>query len=202
MAIIASIALIEGTTAMKTALLLIDIQNDYFPGGKMELSGPQQAGENAAALLAAFRRLDLPVIHIQHLSRQAGATFFVPGTDGANIHSLVAPAANETVIQKNYPSSFRETGLLEHLKEQRIGKLVIAGMMTHMCVDTTTRAACDLGFAIQLAHDACATRALSFGGMQVAAGDVQVAYIAALDGVFAKAERTQDIIAGLEAGPG
>jgi nicotinamidase-related amidase len=187
---------------MKTALLLIDIQNDYFPGGKMELDGPQQAGENAAALLAAFRRLDMPVIHIQHLSQQPGATFFLPGTGGANIHALVAPLANETVIQKNYPSSFRGTALLDHLKEHQIGKLVIAGMMTHMCVDTTTRAAFDLGFAVQLAHDACATRALSFGGVEVAAGDVQIAYMAALDGVFAKVAGTQDIIAGLEAGPG
>jgi nicotinamidase-related amidase len=184
---------------MKTALLLIDIQNDYFPGGNMELEGPAQAADNAGALLAAFRRLGMPVIHIQHLSRHAGATFFLPGTGGADIHPSVAPLDGETVIQKSFPSSFRDTALLAHLKEQQIGKLVIAGMMTHMCVDTTTRAACDLGFAVQLAHDACATRALSFGGVEVAAGDVQVAYIAALDGTFAEVGGTQDIIAGLAA---
>ena len=151
---------------MKTALLLIDIQNDYFPGGKMALEGTQQASDNAAALLSTFRRLQLPVIHIQHIATHAGATFFVPDTEGANIHKSVAPLGNETVIRKHYPNSFRQTGLLEHLKEHQISRLVIAGMMTHMCIDTTTRAACDLELPLQLAHDACATKALSFGGVK------------------------------------
>lgn len=181
---------------MKTALLLIDIQNDYFPGGKMALQGTQQASDNAAALLAAFRRLQLPVIHIQHIATHAGATFFVPDTEGVNIHQSVAPQGNETVIRKHYPNSFRQTGLLEHLKQHQIGQLVIAGMMTHMCIDTTTRAACDLELTVQLAHDACATKALSFGGVEVPASQVHAAYIAALDGSFAAVLSTRQIIAG------
>lgn len=185
---------------MKTALLLIDIQNDYFPGGKMALQGTQAASDNAAALLSTFRRLQLPVIHIQHVATRAGATFFVPDTAGVEIHASVAPLGNETVIRKHYPNSFRQTGLLEHLKEHQISKLVIAGMMTHMCIDTTTRAACDLEFDIQLAHDACATKALSFGGVQTPASQVQHAYIAALDGSFAEVLSTQQIIAGFAPG--
>lgn len=181
---------------MKTALLLIDIQNDYFPGGKMALEGTRQASENAAALLAAFRRLQLPVIHIQHVAKRAGATFFLADTEGVKIHTSVAPLGDETVIQKNYPNSFRQTALLDYLKEHQISTLVIAGMMTHMCIDTTTRAACDLEFTVQLAHDACATKALSFGGVEILASHVQNAYIAALDGSFAEALSTQDIIAG------
>lgn len=181
---------------MKTALLLIDIQNDYFPGGKMALQGTKEASANAAALLTAFRRLQLPVIHIQHIATRAGATFFVPDTDGVEIHASVAPLANETVIRKHYPNSFRQTGLLEHLRQHQIGQLVIAGMMTHMCIDTTTRAACDLEFSLQLAHDACATKALSFGGIEVPASQVHTAYIAALDGSFAEVLSTQQIIAG------
>lgn len=184
---------------MNTALLIIDIQNDYFPGGRMTLAGTGPASENAAALLAAFRRLQLPVIHVQHVATQAGATFFLPGTDGVSIHSSVKPLDGEILIQKNYPSSFRQTGLLDYLRQHRIGKLVIAGMMTHMCIDTTTRAACDLGFSIELAHDACATKALSFGGAEVPAGQVQAAYLAALDGTFAKASGARDIIGGLAA---
>lgn len=181
---------------MNTALLIVDIQNDYFPGGKMALEGTGKASDNAAALLSTFRHLQLPVIHIQHIAQRAGATFFLPDTEGVKIHASVAPLASETVIRKHYPNSFRHTGLLDHLKQHQIGKLVIAGMMTHMCIDTTTRAACDLEFTLQLAHDACATKALSFGGVEVPASHVQNAYIAALDGSFAEVLSTQDIIAG------
>lgn len=182
---------------MKTALLIIDIQNDYFPGGKMALEGTGPASDNAAALLGAFRRLQLPVIHIQHIAKHAGASFFLPDTDGVKIHPSVSPLAGETVIEKHYPNSFRETTLLAHLREHNISKLVIAGMMTHMCIDTSTRAACDLGLSIQLAYDACATKALSFNGVETAAKDVHNAYIAALDGSFAAALSSQAIIAGL-----
>lgn len=180
---------------MNTALLIIDVQNDYFPGGKMTLAGTEEASINAAALLSTFRRLQLPVIHMQHVAKHAGATFFLPDTEGVNIHRSVAPLGNETVIQKNYPNSFRQTALLDHLKQHHINKLVIVGMMTHMCVDTTVRAACDLEFTLQLAHDACATKALSFGGVEIPASQVHNAYIAALNGSFAEALSTQDIIA-------
>ena len=182
---------------VKTALLIIDIQNDYFPGGKMTLENTTEASNNAAALLSTFRRMQLPVIHIQHIARHADATFFLPNTEGAKIHKSVAPLSNEAVIIKNYPNSFRQTALLEYLKEHQIAKLVIAGMMTHMCIDSTTRAAFDLGFDIQLAHDACATKALSFGGAEIPASHVQNAYIAALDGSFAQALSTQEIVADL-----
>jgi len=169
-----------------TALLLIDIQNDYFPGGAMELVGANEAGEQARGLLAAFRAKALPVVHIQHVSIRPGATFFLPGTKGMEIHESVSPLAGEVIFQKNFPNAFRQTPLVEHLRGAGITNLVIAGMMTHMCVDTSTRAAADLGFACALAQDACATRALTFNGVQVAAGSVQAAYLAALNGAFAK----------------
>lgn len=182
---------------MKQALLIIDIQNDYFPGGAMELEGSPQAGAGAGKLLAAFRRAALPVIHIQHLSTRPGASFFLPGTQGVEIHPSVAPADGETVFQKNFPNSFRETPLLDHLRQQQITQLVIAGMMTQMCIDTTTRAAADLGFQCVLAHDACATRALSFGGTTVPAAQVQAAFMAALNGLFAKLQSADEICATL-----
>lgn len=171
---------------MTTALLIIDIQNDYFPGGTMELVGPGAAAAKAATLLTAFRKKSLPVVHMQHIATRPGATFFRPGTPGAEIHESVRPAPGETVFRKNFPNSFRETPLLEHLRGAGISNLVIAGMMTHMCVDTTTRAAADLGFACSLAHDACATKALAFNGVEVAAGNVQASYMAGLNGLFAK----------------
>jgi len=171
---------------MNAALLIIDIQNDYFPGGAMALHEPEAAAANAAKLIAAFRQKGRPVIHMQHVSTRPGATFFLPNTPGVEIHASVRPLPGETVKQKHFPNCFRETGLLEHLRGAGIDSLAIAGMMTHMCVDTTTRAAADLGFACSLAHDACATRELAFGGVKVPAEQVQVSYMAGLNGLFAK----------------
>jgi len=184
-------------TEKSRALVIVDIQNDYFPGGAMELVGSVEAGERAGALLRAFREKGLPVVHVQHVSTRPGATFFRPGTPGVEIHESVAPAAGETVIRKHHPSAFRETALLDHLRARGVGELVIAGMMTHMCIDTTTRAASDLGFSCVLAHDACATKALAFGGTTVPAPQVQAAYLAALDGTFATVLRAEEARASL-----
>jgi nicotinamidase-related amidase len=183
--------------AMNQALLFVDIQNDYFPGGAMELAGTAEAGNRAGELLRAFRGKSLPVIHIQHISIRPGAAFFLPHTKGAQIHESVAPIEGETVFQKHFPNSFRETPLLEHLRQRQISRLVIAGMMTHMCIDTTVRAAADLGFQCLLAHDACATRSLSFGGTTVAAEQVQAAFLAALNGSFAKVLSAQEACSAL-----
>ena len=178
---------------MNEALLIIDIQNDYFPGGAMELVGSPAAGVQAGKLLQAFRQKARPVIHIQHISTRPGATFFLPDTPGVEIHGSVAPKAGETVFQKNFPNSFRETPLLEHLRKHQITQLVIGGMMTQMCVDSSTRAAADLGFQCVLAHDACATKALSFGGKAVPAESVQAAFLASLNGLFAKVQSVEQI---------
>ena len=182
---------------MTIALVIVDIQNDYFPGGAMENVGATQAAAQAQLLLDAFRSKSLPVIHIQHLSTRPGATFFLPGTAGAEIHESVRPLNGESLFQKHFPSAFRETPLLEHLRKEKITGLAIAGIMTHMCIDTTTRAAADLGFSCQLAQDACATRALAFNGVQVPAQSVQAAYLAGLNGPFAKVMPAGEIAAGL-----
>ncbi len=97
-----------------TGLLLIDIQNDYFPNGKMELKGSEQAGRIAGQLLSFFRKHGQPVIHIQHISLQEGAPFFHPDTAGVEIHTSVKPTDDEIIIQKHFPNSFRKTDLLLH----------------------------------------------------------------------------------------
>jgi nicotinamidase-related amidase len=168
------------------ALVVIDIQNDYFPGGKMELDGADAAAAKAARALDFFRKKQLPIFHVRHLSVRPGATFFIPGTAGAEIHGAVRPAAGETVIEKNFPNSFRATGLERALKEADVPELVVAGMMTHMCVDASVRAAADLGYKVTLLGDACATRAQSFGGETVPARQVHHAFLAALNGFYAK----------------
>ena len=137
------------------------------------------------------------MIHVQHLSIRPGASFFIPGTGGAEIHDCVKPRKSEPVILKHFPNSFRETNLLATLKEKNITHLVIAGMMTHMCIDTTVRAACDAGFACVVAHDACATRDLSFAGGTARAADVQTAFMAALNGLFAQVLDVEAACAGL-----
>lgn len=179
---------------MGTALLIIDIQNDYFPGGAMELVGSEAAAHRAKELLNAFRERDLPVVHIQHLSPRPGATFFIPDTPGADIYPLVIPEKGEVLFQKYFPNSFRDTALLYNLELKEISNLVIAGMMTHMCIDTTVRAAFDRGFKCTVAADACATRDLPLNGETVPADQVQKAFLAALDGFFAKVVSVEDIL--------
>lgn len=165
---------------MKTALLLIDIQNDYFPGGKMELEGPVEAAQKANELLQCFRDHSMPTVHIQHISLSPDATFFISGDRGTDINDITAHYEGEPLVQKHYPNAFRETNLLELLQEWQIERVIITGMMTHMCVDATTRAAADLGFKVMVAEDACATRALTYGETTIPAEHVHKAFLAAL----------------------
>ena len=171
---------------MTKALLVVDIQNDYFPGGAMELVRSPEAANVASRVQQSFRQQGLPVFNIQHVATGANATFFVPGTAGVEIHQSVKPASGEQLIVKHYPNSFRETGLLEILRKSEVKELVVVGMMTHMCIDTTVRAANDFGFSVTLVANACATKDLTYGSTLVSAKDVQAAYLAAIDGSFAK----------------
>jgi nicotinamidase-related amidase len=171
---------------MKKALLLVDIQNDYFPGGRMELTGMEEAASQAQALLAAFRRRKFPTYHIQHVSIREGAAFFLPGTLGVQIHASIAPGQGETVINKHFPNSFRDTGLKERLAAAGVGELVICGAMSHMCIDASTRAAVDHGFSCVVIHDACATRDLKFAETLIPARQVHGAFMAALASFYAR----------------
>lgn len=165
---------------MKTALLVIDIQKDYFPGGKMPLENPEAAARNAYTLLQCFREHGGRHVHIQHVSIHPGATFFLPGDRGTDIHDLAAHFEGEPLVQKHSPNSFRETNLLDLLRGWGVERVVVCGMMTHLCIDATARAAADLGFKVIVAADACATRALTFDGQTVPAQQVQAAFLAAL----------------------
>lgn len=170
---------------MKQALLLIDIQNDYFEGGANPLVGSYCASLTAKSVLEEFRARDLPVIHVQHLSTRNGATFFITGTHGAEIHQNVSPIEGEKVITKSFPNSFRETELLDYLQASGITDLIVCGMMTHMCVDATVRAAKDYGFNCTLIGDGCATKDLEINGKSVRAEDVQNTLLASLNYYYA-----------------
>ena len=182
---------------MKPALVLVDIQQDYFPGGRMEVVRATEAGMVALKLLEYFRENELPVIHIRHISTRAGAAFFLPDTEGINIHKSVAPLPDETVIEKHFPNSFRDTQLNEYLVTRGIKELVICGMMAHMCIDATVRAAFDKRYTCIVAHDACAARNLVFNGIDIPATHVHGAYMAALGAVYAKVLSAEEIIGTL-----
>jgi nicotinamidase-related amidase len=176
---------------MSNALLIVDVQNDYFPQGRMELRESVAAMRKIKGVIERFRAEGKPVVYVQHVSEREGAGFFLPGTDGVEIHAEIAPRAGDDVVVKHYPNSFRETGLHELLRRKGVDGLTIVGMMTHMCVDTTVRAAFDLGFKIELLEDCCATRDLRRGDAVIPAHVVQQAYMASLDGVFCSV-RTSD----------
>jgi len=175
------------------ALLLIDIQNDYFPGGAAEIVGPLEAAQCAAHALRLFRDEGLPVIHVQHANTRPGATYLLPGTPGGDIHQSVAPLPGEPVVIKHTPNSFHDTTLDELIARLGVDHLVVCGMMTHMCVDTTVRAAKDRQLPVTLLHDACATKDLAFGGVTVPASQVQASFVAALQGMFADVIATADL---------
>jgi len=179
---------------MKPTLVLIDIQNDYFSGGKMELVNMDEAAGNAQKLLSYFRKNNLPIVFIQHLATKPNASFFIPETSGAEIHDSVSPLENDTVIIKNFPNSFRNTNLHQYLQALDSNDLVICGAMSHMCIDTTTRAATDLGYSCTVISDACTTRDLTFNDQKVKAADVQIAYMAALNGTFARVISTDQFL--------
>ena len=182
---------------MKSALLLIDIQNDYFPGGAMELVGMNQAAAQAGAVLAFYRQARRPIFHVQHLALGPGATFFRPESPGVEIHDLVRPLPGEAVVRKHYPNAFRDTGLLEVLQGARVDEVIICGAMSHMCVDATTRAAFDYGFTCTVIHDACATRDVVFQGQTIPAAQVHGAFMAALGMRYARVVALQEFLDGL-----
>jgi nicotinamidase-related amidase len=135
----------------KTALLIVDVQEFYFPGGRMQLENPELAGMNAGLLLDHFRNNEMLVYHVRHN--------FEPGGD---IHPYVKPQEGEAVFSKDQVNSFAGTGLLEMMQQDSVEQVVICGMQTHMCVEAAVRAAHDFGFTCLVASDACATRALQF----------------------------------------
>lgn len=171
---------------MNQALVLVDIQNDYFPGGTMELVGMNAAADKAQAVLARFRSRGAPIFHVQHIANRPGATFFLPDTKGAEHHASVRPEAGEAVVTKHFPNSFRDTALGEQLKAAGVEQLVIVGAMSHMCIDATTRAAFDLGYQCTVIQDACATRDLAFNNERVEAAKVHASFMAALSAPYAR----------------
>jgi nicotinamidase-related amidase len=166
-----------------TALLLIDIQNFYFPGGRSELVDPEAASLNAQKLVQKFREKNGLVVHVRHNAETGG-----------EIHKHVFPLESEKVVSKNHVNCFKDTDLLEYLREHKVKKLVICGMMTHMCLEAAVRAAHDYDFETTIIHDACATRALTFGDREISADEVHLSTLSSLNRYYARVLDTETFL--------
>ncbi len=176
----------------KRAIIVVDLQNDYFPGGRFPLVGVNEAAANAARVIAAARAAGDLVVHIRHEFTAPDAPFFAPGSTGAEINPVVQNREGGPVIVKNFINSFRETALKSVLDAGDIEEVVIVGAMSHMCIDGITRAAVDFGYKAIVVHDACATRDLSFADVTVPAAQVHAAFMAALGFAYATMVSTDD----------
>jgi len=181
------------SAADDAALIVIDIQNFYFPEGMVPLVDPEAAAAQAAKLIAAFRAAGRPVIHVQHLPKDVDTPDPTGITEQYRIFAEVLPKPGEVVIGKHHANSFRDTALLAKLRELGVKKLVVAGMQTHMCVEAAVRAAADFGFDVTVVDDACATRDLTFDGTTVPAALVHAAALAAMESSYAKVVSAADI---------
>ncbi|MFJ3487698.1 cysteine hydrolase family protein [Pseudomonas sp. NPDC090202] len=177
-----------------TALIVVDIQNDYFPGGKWQLNGIEAAADNGARIIVDARRKGDLVIHIRHETPSPDAPFFVPGSDGAQLHPKAAAQGDEQVILKHFMNPYRETELLNILKARKIENVTVIGNMSHMCIDAVTRSSDDFGFKTTVIHDACATHDLEFNGVTVPAAQVHAAFMAALRFGYAKVVSADEFI--------
>ena len=178
---------------MKLGLIIIDVQNDYFEGGKMELENTAQTLANILQVKKYFEDNELPIFLIKHIKR-TDESFFQKGSFGAEIHAELFPIVtiNHLVI-KQFPNSFSNTDLEKKLKQEDVDKVVIVGMMTHMCIDSTTRAAKELGFDPILISDCCTTKALHFDHRVVSTVNVHASFMSALAN-FSEVMKTSDFL--------
>lgn len=176
----------------RKVLILIDIQNIYFTPGPFLLHEPEMAARNAAKILKVFREAQMPVIHVKHLFPTQGYTqtrdFLLANAPD------VAPILGESIVEKNFPNSFLQTTLRSKLLQTGCKDLVIAGMMSHMCVDTTVRECQNYGYQVTVPQDACATMDLKFQDTLLPAEQVHRVFMAALGQAFATVTDTDNLV--------
>lgn len=170
---------------MTNALILVDIQNDYFTSGLWPVEEMEKVAQSAATILAKSREAGDHIIHIRHEALSDAAPFFRPGTAGAEFHANVTPRSDETVFLKHRPNSFHQTELHSHLQSHGITDLTIIGAMSQMCIDATVRAARDFGYNVTVIADACGAKSARFGDVELTAPQVQAAFMSGLAQAYA-----------------
>lgn len=161
---------------MKRALLVIDVQNEYFTG-KLPVTYPEGSLGRILQAMDAARAAGIPVVLIRHGSPQKDATAFVPGSNGWEIHPDILARPYSILIDKRWPGSFTDTGLEAFLRAEGVDTVVISGYMTQMCCDTTARQAVHLGFGAEFLSDATGTLNIANSAGSIAAADLHKAIL-------------------------
>ena len=178
---------------MKRGLVVVDLQNEYLPTGKLPLTGIDAAVENAIRVISHARDTGVPVFHIRHEFAE-DAPIFAKGSTGAETQPDVVPQGNEPVIVKKHINAFRETNLKQQLEAADVNEIVVIGAMSHMCIDAVVRAAADMGYTVTVLHDACATLDLTFRGVSVPAAQAHAAIMAAFEFGYATVQSVDEYL--------
>ncbi|MDI2090900.1 cysteine hydrolase family protein [Commensalibacter oyaizuii] len=181
-----------------TALMIIDLQNDYFAEGKFPLPDIDTVSEQSKKVLEMARKNSLPIIHVKHEFTSPEAPFFTPASKGCEINEIVKPLHSEHVVVKNYPNSFKGTNVKEILDQHHCKNIIIVGAMAQMCVDATVRAGADLGYNITIIHDAVAAQQAKFNDIDVSADEVHASFMNALSFGYASVIDTKEFISQLQ----
>lgn len=139
---------------MKTALLIIDMQVCNFESSAAVYKG-RNLLKNISSIIARARNTEIPIIYIQHCGPEGAID--EPGTPGWEIHPVITPQQKDLVIQKYHPDAFQDTNLHHELESAHIQRVIIAGVQTEYCIDTTCRRAYSLGYKVVLVKDGHST---------------------------------------------
>ncbi|BAP44800.1 cysteine hydrolase [Pseudomonas sp. LJDD11] len=180
---------------MKKGLIVVDLQNEYLPTGKLPLTGIEAAVANAGRVISHARDIGIAIFHVRHESEDEASPIFAKGSNGVQIQSAVAPEGDEPVIVKHHINAFRETNLKQQLDAANVQEVLVIGAMSHMCIDAVVRAAADMGYPVTVLHDACATLDLTFGGVTVPAAQTHAAMMAAFEFGYARVKSVDDYLA-------
>jgi nicotinamidase-related amidase len=177
-------------------LLLLDMQKGMSRPAAGRRNNPQ-AEANMATLLSAWRKVGAPVVHVRHISRTVGSPF-LPGQVGAEFQEELQPLETEHVVEKNVPDAFIHSGLERWLHVRDLRALVIVGVSTNCCVESTARTAGNLGFQTRVVSDATfAFDRTDYAGTLRSAAEVHALSLANLQGEFAEIVSTQEALKAL-----
>lgn len=168
------------------ALIVIDVQNEYFEGGKMPITYPENSFDNIKKTMHAARENNIPIILIQHTETWEHADSFRPGTYQHEIHPEVLEIGGDVTFEKHKPSSFHETGLDAYLKGHHIDTITICGYMTQMCCDTTARQGAHMGYQVNFLSDATGTLDFSNNSGSISAKTLHEAILVTQAFAFSK----------------
>ncbi|GAA5804900.1 hypothetical protein HPULCUR_010409 [Helicostylum pulchrum] len=179
------------------ALIVVDVQNDYFPDGKLPTWNPVETAEACAKLIQKFRQEGKEVVFVQHVMKDLQAKdypFLVKGTHGVEIHDSVKPLPTEKIITKGENSSFVGTDLKEYLTSKGVKKLVVVGMMIHNCVNATVYSGVEEGFPCIVVEEAVNTMDQPYNGELVKAQDIKKAFLTGIQFGFSTVYKLQDVL--------